>query len=48
MQTLHGGFNGFNKRLFDVYVDDNAMEPTLFLSLESEEGDMGFPGKMDL
>jgi len=48
MQTLHGGFNGFNKRLFDVYVDDNAIEPTLQLSLESEEGDMGFPGKMNL
>jgi aldose 1-epimerase len=47
-QTLHGGFNGFNKRIFDAKVDDKAKNPTLHLSLESKEDDMGFPGKMNL
>jgi len=47
-QTLHGGFNGFNRRIFDAKVDDKEKNPTLLLSLESVDGDMGFPGKMSL
>lgn len=39
---LHGGVKGFDKRFFDVKVDGEK----LVLSLVSEDGDMGFPGKL--
>ena len=45
-QTLHGGFNGFNRRIFIASVAQKSQNPTLHLELESPEGDMGFPGKM--
>lgn len=48
MNTLHGGFKGFNTRLFEAKEDETSDSPTLHLSLESIDGDMGFGGKMDL
>ncbi len=38
----HGGFNGFNKRIFDFEIQNNQ----LTLSCESKDGEGGFPGNM--
>ncbi|NCB01380.1 MAG: galactose mutarotase [Spirochaetia bacterium] len=46
--TLHGGFDGFDNRVFEAEIIDEAIEPSLRLSLQSREGDMGFPGTMDV
>lgn len=46
--NLHGGFEGFNKKVWDVIENDNADEPSLVLSLTSPDGDEGFPGTMDV
>jgi len=38
----HGGFNGFNSRLFDYEIRDNKV----IFSYESADGEGGFPGKL--
>ncbi len=48
MNTLHGGFHGFNTRVFEAKVDETKDIPTLSLFLKSEDGDMGFGGTMNL
>ena len=40
----HGGFSGFNKKLFGHKIEDEI----LILSVESEDGEGGFPGNMIL
>lgn len=45
--SLHGGFEGFDKRVWAAEMFDSA-EPSLVLSLESPDGDEGFPGKLTL
>ncbi|TDF39336.1 galactose mutarotase [Alteromonadaceae bacterium M269] len=42
---LHGGSNGFNKRVWKV---KNVSSQQLRLSLFSEDGDQGFPGNLNL
>ncbi len=39
---LHGGVDGFDKRFYDVTVNDDA----LTLPLTSPDGDMGSPGEL--
>ena len=41
---LHGGTEGFNRRFFDAEVQGDS----LILSMTSPDGDMGFPGTLDL
>jgi aldose 1-epimerase len=41
---LHGGVTGFDKRVWDVEQDGNR----LTLRLSSEDGDQGYPGKLDV
>ena len=41
---LHGGFNGFSKKIWDYQIEDQA----LVLSLVSPDGDEGFPGNLKL
>ena len=41
--TLHGGSNGFSKRVFTV---EKATEMALTLRMEDEDGSNGFPGTM--
>lgn len=41
---LHGGFNPYDYRFFDVEILDDY---TLKLSLLSPDGDQGFPGELD-
>jgi aldose 1-epimerase len=40
----HGGFSGFNKKLFDYKIEKDK----LILSVESADGEGGFPGNMML
>jgi aldose 1-epimerase len=41
---LHGGFSGFNKKIFDAEIDGNEV----MFSARSNDGDGGFPGNMDI
>ena len=42
--SLHGGINGFNKKVWDAKVDGE----NLILSTFAEDGEEGFPGKMEI
>lgn len=44
--NLHGGFNGYNKRVWNTKLDEaaNAVEFSLF----SPDGDQGFPGNFNV
>lgn len=44
--SLHGGKNGFSARVWQVKVLSEQDNPSIELSLESEDGDQGFPGKL--
>jgi aldose 1-epimerase len=43
VHTLHGGAHGFSKRPWSVVASDNR---SVTLALVSEDGDMGFPGRV--
>ncbi|MFQ3236631.1 MAG: aldose 1-epimerase [Paraglaciecola sp.] len=43
---LHGGQNGFNRRLWQATILAQGDEPQLALSLVSPDGDQGFPGEL--
>lgn len=43
--TLHGGPRGFDKRMWEV---EQLSPAALELRLESEDGDQGFPGRMEV
>ncbi len=46
---LHGGFDGFNLRVWDVEeYSDPKFEQSYKLSLVSEDGDQGYPGKLTI
>ncbi len=40
----HGGLQGYNKRVFGAKIKENS----LIMSLQSEDGDGGFPGNLEL
>ncbi|ANH68981.1 aldose epimerase family protein [Mitsuaria sp. 7] len=42
---LHGGTGGFHRKVWDVTHQD---EHTLELALRSEDGDQGYPGRLDV
>jgi aldose 1-epimerase len=44
---LHGGSNGFNRRVWQAEILHSAYSPALALALCSEDGDQGFPGKLE-
>ena len=44
--SLHGGFKGFDKYVWDVTEKDDAENPALELSILSPDGDEGFPGNL--
>ncbi|MGY0580656.1 MAG: aldose epimerase family protein [Paraglaciecola chathamensis] len=43
---LHGGEDGFNRRVWQVQELDDVTQPSLKLTLVSEDGDQGFPGQL--
>ena len=45
--TLHGGTEGFDKRIWDVQVLSEQQDPSIELSLTSPDGDQGFPGTLN-
>lgn len=45
--NLHGGFNGYEKRVFDVVEVIDTDEPSVKFHLTSEDMDQGFPGELD-
>ncbi len=45
--NLHGGLIGFDKKVWDVIVEDED-EPSIVLTLTSPDGDEGFPGNLDV
>lgn len=45
--NLHGGINGFDKRIWKVDIIDSD-EPALMMHLNSQNGDEGFPGDVEI
>ena len=45
--NLHGGKNGFNKKVWDAEIIDGE-EPSLVLSTVSPDGEEGFPGEVKI
>lgn len=45
--SLHGGFEGFDKKVWSVKEHDGD-EPSLELSIVSDDGEEGFPGRLDV
>jgi aldose 1-epimerase len=45
---LHGGDDGFDRKLWRIVELVDAPEPTLVLSYISADGEGGFPGRLDL
>ncbi|WJG08739.1 aldose epimerase family protein [Aliiglaciecola sp. LCG003] len=46
--SLHGGVDGFHNRIWTVTKQANSAEPSICLSLISEDGDQGFPGTLSV
>lgn len=46
--NLHGGPVGFNLRLWETEEADVDGDPALILHLVSEDGDQGFPGRLEV
>lgn len=45
---LHGGIEGFDKRLWDSKIINNNGQESLELSLFSPDGDQGYPGDLEV
>ncbi len=45
---LHGGLNGFDKRIWDVAETGTDNQPSLILTLVSPDGDEGYPGTLSV
>jgi aldose 1-epimerase len=45
---LHGGFSGFDKKIWDMRTIQDATEPGVELTLVSPDGDEGFPGEVTI
>ena len=48
VNNLHGGVVGFGKRMWQAEPAEIDGDPALILSLVSEDGDQGFPGKVEV
>jgi aldose 1-epimerase len=42
--TNHGGYSGFNSRVFDYVITDDGLS----FSMQSKDGDGGYPGNLEL
>ncbi len=48
VNNLHGGVMGFGKRMWQAEPAEIDGDPALILSLVSEDGEEGFPGKLEV
>ena len=46
--NLHGSWNGYSKRLWDFDYYEDELGQTLVFSLNSPDGDQGFPGNLEV
>lgn len=46
--NLHGGIEGFDKKVWNAEEGGTDSNPSLILSLHSPDGDEGFPGNLDV
>ncbi len=46
--SLHGGFIGWDKRVWDAEASEIDGDPSLILTLTSADGDEGFPGEVSV
>jgi aldose 1-epimerase len=46
--TLHGGSNGYDKRLWEYRLHSDAVSQSVTFTLQSPDGDQGFSGAMKL
>lgn len=46
--SLHGGVHGFDQKVWDAIEEGTDSEPSLVLSITSEDGEEGFPGNLDV
>ncbi len=46
--SIHGGIQGFDKRVWNAAFVDSTREPTLRLTYRSIDGEEGFPGNLDV
>lgn len=44
--TLHGGFNGFNKKRWDAVIEPEGSSQTVRMIYSSQNGEEGFPGTL--
>ncbi|MEM7298062.1 MAG: aldose epimerase family protein, partial [Bacteroidota bacterium] len=45
--SLHGGFEGFDKKVWKAEILEHADESGVIFSYRSEDGEEGYPGNMD-
>ena len=45
---LHGGFVGFDKRVWEIKAVENDNEVSIVLNYLSEDGEEGYPGNLDM
>lgn len=43
---LHGGTDGFNRRIWQSRIVSETLNPSISLQLVSDDGDQGFPGQL--
>lgn len=46
--SLHGGFCGFDKKIWTAQEAGEENSPSLILTAQSPDGEEGFPGKLDI
>lgn len=46
--NLHGGFNGYHKRVWDAYTAETKDGQAVIFSYQSPDGDQGFPGNVTI
>lgn len=46
--NLHGGFDGYHKRLWDADYYEDELGQTIAFSYTSPDGDQGFPGTLEI
>ena len=46
--ALHGGLDGFDRKLWDIVSVDDGADPAVTLAYTSADGEEGYPGRLDV